>query len=68
MLVQEWSPFVILQVLFYALGGYPLTKLRALGGPHLELDGIKRTFVQLARAVNSTQQLGVTEDRAKLPS
>lgn len=68
-LVQEWSPFVILQVLFYALGGYPLTKLRVLGGgAHLELDGIKRTFVQLARAVNSTQQLGVTEDRAKLPS
>lgn len=70
-LVQEWIPFVIPEVLFYALGGYPLTKLRVWWwweGPHLELDGIKMTFVQLARAVNSTQQLVMTEDRAKLPS
>lgn len=51
------------------IGWLPFDQVESFrGGPHLELDGIKRTFVQLARVVNSIQQLGVIEDRAKLPS
>lgn len=45
-----------------------LTKLRALGGAHVELDRIKGTFAQLARAINSVQQPEMTEDSGKAPS
>lgn len=51
------------------LGWLPsLTKLRTLGSAPVELDRMKGTFSQLARAFNSTQQLGVTENRGKPPS
>lgn len=51
------------------IGWLPFDQVESFrGGVHLELDGIKRTFVQLARVINSAQQLEVTEDRAKLPS